>query len=53
MIEVGQVSYKCGCLRSRTDGMSPCGKGLGFPRPDGFYCDCGHDVECCAKMGLA
>ena len=42
---------KCKCPEKRTDGLPPCGKGRGYPRPDGFYCDCGHDVNCCLSYG--
>jgi len=39
--------FKCDCPEKRTDGLLPCGKGMGYKRPDGYYCDCGHDVDCC------
>ncbi len=38
---------KCKCPQGHTDGLPPCGRGEGHGRPDGFYCDCGHDVKCC------
>ena len=41
------MKYKCDCPVKRTDGMPPCGKGLSYKRPDGHYCDCGHDTDCC------
>ena len=43
----GTIMTECKCLEKRTDGLPPCGKGRGYQRPDGYYCDCGHDVECC------
>jgi hypothetical protein len=42
----------CNCPLSRTDGQDPCGKGLRYERPDGRYCDCGHNTECCEMFGL-
>lgn len=39
----------CDCPEERTGGLPPCGKAEGHKRPDGWYCDCGHEVECCAK----
>ena len=38
---------KCQCPTDRTDGLPPCGKGLFAKRPDGAYCDCGHETTCC------
>ena len=43
--------WECDCPKSRTDGQNPCGKGLNYQRPDGMYCDCGHDTECCRFFG--
>lgn len=40
----------CICPLKRTDGLPPCGKAVGHKRPDGWYCDCGHEVECCTKF---
>ena len=37
----------CKCPIERTDGLPPCGKSIGHKRPDGWYCDCGHEVTCC------
>lgn len=33
------------CLRD-TAGLPPCDKFEGHERPDGFYCDCGHESKC-------
>ena len=39
----------CNCPEKKTDGLPPCGKAIGHKRPDGWYCDCGHEVDCCAE----
>lgn len=44
--------WDCNCDRNRTDGQNPCGKGLNYQRPDGKYCDCGHDTECCKEYKI-
>lgn len=36
----------CYCPISRTDGQPPCAWPELHGRPDGFYCDCGHQLEC-------
>lgn len=36
----------CACPVSRTDGGPSCDKYVGHKRPDGFYCDCGHEPWC-------
>ena len=47
------IEYKCTCDTKRTDGLPPCGKATGYERPDGYYCDCGHDVKCCKNYVIA
>jgi len=41
------VRLKCKCQIERTDGLEPCGQGRRDQRPDGIYCECGHDSNCC------
>lgn len=36
----------CDCPQDRTDGMPPCETYQPHQRPDGVYCDCGHDRTC-------
>ncbi len=46
------INWSCDCPEERTDNLPPCGQGLLFKRPDGYYCLCGHDTNCCKKYKI-
>jgi hypothetical protein len=40
------MASKCQNCGRDADGMPPCDHFVGHQRPDGWYCDCGHEAKC-------